>query len=360
MKNILFVTHGSKNIGMGHVMRCVSLANAFRNKGWQVSFFSKYALGREYIEKQQFDLLPVPVEKEKETCEFEYGSHMELEQEANVLTKLLAEQSMDIIFVDSYNVSNVYFGKLHQYTKCLVYLDDIAAFSYDVDAVLNYNFSAFSMGYEKLLHKSKLLLGVKYCPLREEFLQMKQRVTKKKVEDILITTGAADPKNMAGKLLMLCEKYLPQCRLHVVVGKAFLCKQELYELQDKNSNIVLYENPKKMSDIMLKCDVAVTAGGSTMYELAACGIPMVTFIYAENQRPAVEMLEQKEYVVNLGEYSSVESDFWDKSMELFENTQLRENLTFRLQKLVDGKGAERVVEELTAIIYGKVKGNIRK
>ena len=184
----------------------------------------------------------IPVEKEKETCEFEYGSHMELEQEANVLTKLLAEQSMDIIFVDSYNVSNVYFGKLHKYTKCLVYLDDIAAFSYDVDVVLNYNFSAFQMGYEEILKEQKLLLGVKYCPLREEFLNMPKRAINEKVADIFITTGAADPKNVTSGLISLALEQLPQCRLHVVVGKAFVYKDELYELQAKNNNILLYEN----------------------------------------------------------------------------------------------------------------------
>jgi len=105
-----------------------------------------------------------------------------------------------------------------------------------------------------------------------------------------------------------------------------------------------------MSEIMLKCDVAVTAGGSTMYELAACGIPMVTFIYADNQRPAVEMLEQEGYIVNLGEYFSVEKNFWLKSMNLFENKKLRETMSGNLQKLVDGKGAERVVEELETIL----------
>ena len=350
MKNILVIAHGSKNIGMGHVMRCVSLANAFRNKEWQVTFFSKYALGREYIEKQQFALLPVLVEQEKENSDFEYGNNLELEQELSVLKSVIKEQKWDIILVDSYNVSNAYFGELCQYTKCLVYLDDIAAFAYDVDVVLNYNFSAFSMGYEKLLKKQRVLLGVKYCPLREEFLQMEQHVTKKKVEDVLITTGAADPKNMAGKFMVLCEKYLSQCRLHVVVGKAFLCKQELYKLRDKYSNIVLYENPKNMSDIMRKCDVAITAGGSTMYELAACGIPMVSFIYAENQRPSVELLEQEGYAVNLGEYASVEDNFWKKSRKVFEQADLREEMTSRLQKLVDGKGAERVVDELAAIV----------
>lgn len=350
MKNVLFITHGSKNIGMGHVMRCVSLANAFRSKEWKVLFFSKYVLGREYIETQQFELLTVSAEKERQEDNFEYGNVQELKQEWNMLEKMLTKQDIDVILVDSYNVSNEYFQALRQYTKCLVYLDDIAAFSYDVDVILNYNFSAFHMGYENILKKQFLLLGVKYCPLRKEFLQIKQHVTKARIEDVLITTGAADPKNMTCKFLLLCLKYLPQCRLHIIVGKAFVYQSEIRELQRKNSNISLYENPKRMSEIMLKCDVAVTAGGSTMYELAACGIPMVTFIYADNQRPAVEMLEQEGYIVNLGEYFSVEKNFWLKSMNLFENKKLRETMSGNLQKLVDGKGAERVVEELETIL----------
>ena len=349
MKNILFITHGSRNIGMGHVMRCVSLANAFRNQKWNVTFFSKYQLGREYIEKQYFNLLAASIE-EKENTNFEYGNVQELEQEWNMLEPMLINQNIDVILVDSYNVSNKYFQALRQYTKCLVYLDDIAAFSYDVDVVLNYNFSAFDMGYEEILKHQTLLLGVKYCPLREEFLNMPQRAINQNVTDILITTGAADPKNMTGQIISLCEKHLSQCKLHVVVGKAFVQKAKLYELQNKNNNILLYENPAKMSEIMLKCDVAITAGGSTMYELAACGVPMLSFLYAENQRPAVERLEKEGYIVNLGEYSNIEDSFWRRSEELFRNDKLRKEMSSNLQKLVDGKGAERVVEELERIL----------
>lgn len=358
MKKILFITHGSKNIGMGHVMRCVSFANAFRDREWDVTFFSKYVLGREYIEQQQFPLLSVPEEKERENNNFEYGNVQELKQEWNLLEKLLIKQKIDVILVDSYNVSNEYFQALRQYTKCLVYLDDIASFSYDVDVVLNYNFSAFHMGYEKKLKNQITMLGVKYCPLRKEFLQMQQHVTKAEVEDIFITTGAADPKNMMCKFILLCLKHLPQCRLHVIVGKAFIYQSEIKKIQRENSNIILYENPKKMSEIMLKCDVAVTAGGSTMYELAACGIPMIAFIYAENQRPAVELLEKEGYIVNLEEYSSVEKNFLKKSKKLFENSKIRENMTKNLQQLVDGQGAERVVREVENILKKKCKEDL--
>ena len=175
---------------------------------------------------------------------------------------------------------------------------------------------------------------------------MSKRVINAKVADIFITTGAADPKNVTSGLISLALEQLPQCRLHVVVGKAFVYKDELYELQAKNNNILLYENPPKMSEIMRKCDVAITAGGSTMYELAACGIPIIAFIYAENQRPAVEILEKEGYIINLGEYVGIKESFWNKTEKLFRDDNLRREMSEKLQKLVDGKGAERVVEAL--------------
>lgn len=252
--------------------------------------------------------------------------------------------------MDSYNVSNEYFRLLRQYAKCLVYVDDLAAFSYEVDVVLNYNVSAFSMGYENLLKGPVLLAGVSYCPLREEFLNMPARECKDEVTDLLITTGGADPKNVTGQLISLCEEYAPTCRLHVVVGKAFVYKAQLYELQQQNRNIMLYENPEKMSEVMLRCDMAITAGGSTMYELAACGIPMFSFIYAENQRPAVEWLEQEGYVVNLGEYLGIKESFPEKFVEFYKDDVWRKKMSIRLQKLVDGCGAKRVADAVEGLM----------
>lgn len=345
-KKVIFITHGNKNIGMGHVMRCVSLAGAFRKRLWDVKFYSKFQLGYEYIEKQQFQMLHMPIELETEQDQFQYGSAQELEREWEHLSSFFEEEKPDVIVVDSYNVTNQYFDRLRSFTKCLLYIDDVAAFSYHVDVVLNPNFSGSYMKYEKGMGGQKFFLGVKYCLLREEFTNMQKHRIEQQVTDVLITTGAADPENMSLKIAYACFSIDRDMVLHIVVGKAFVHKRSLEELQRQMSNVILYENPPKMSEIMQKCDLAIAAGGSTLYELSSCGIPTLAFIYAENQRLGVELLEQDGYIGNLGDCEHWEKNFASNWQQIVFDYQLRKKMSEKMQKLVDGRGADRVVEEL--------------
>ena len=105
-KTVLFLAHGGEAVGMGHVIRCCSLAAAFRLAGWKVFFYSKLEIGQQYIKEQSFSVFPAVAQKESHAEEFSYGTEEELRQDCEAIKKLCFKLHPDVIIADSYNVTN--------------------------------------------------------------------------------------------------------------------------------------------------------------------------------------------------------------------------------------------------------------
>ena len=346
--NVYFVVHGSAHIGMGHVMRSLSLAEAFRECGHQVVFFSKYEPGIARIRKSGFPVRIIPGFGEKKKVKgFFYGNPEEALQDAQYIWKQLSETA-DIIIVDSYNVTPEFFRTLKKASRYLVYIDDLNAFSYPVDFLINGSAAAMDMGYEKT-QSAQLLLGLSYNLIRKEFRDLPLRQSKEKITDILLTTGNSDPCHMTEMFrdILAGENIFRNINFHVIIGSGF----GPGNLKDLNTwadlTVYFYEQPERVSMIMQKCDLAITAGGSTLYELAACGVPAIAFAYAKNQIPQILALEKRELLYYIGIYQNINKDKLVKSISYIqENSAFRNNISQKMQTLIDARGVLRLINEL--------------
>lgn len=357
MKKAIFIAHGGKNIGMGHVIRCMSLANAFRLKNYSVKFISKYETGQRALYDHDFEVLPYS-DLEEVGEGFHYGTKKELEKDLEFIHNILDEENADVLVVDSYNVTNQFLQAVAKKVRCSIYIDDIAAFPYPVDIVLNGNISAYWLDYKTGYQNQKLLLGLEYNLIRQEYREVPKREMFDNCNSIMITTGASDPYQMTEKIIQILLKYdwLKEYAIHVVIGNGFRddSKNKINVLALNNSNIIVHENPVKMSSIMMQCDLAITAGGSTLYELFACGVITFSFIYAENQRSTVETSAKKGYLFPIGDYQKINEEEIINKIKLFsENVQMRKELVNRLQKLLDCKGTERIVRKVEEFLIEK-------
>lgn len=346
--NICIIAHGNAQLGMGHVMRSLALAEAFRKDGHNVYFYSKYSQGVERIQRQGFKAVGAQKwDKIRDVVGFEYGTPEELFADVKDIVQYVQEMQ-DVIVIDSYNVSREFFLGLKQYTRVLVYIDDLNTFAYPVDIIINGTVSAPYMGYKKL-QNARLLLGVKYNLLRSEFCNLPKKEIDKEIKNVLITTGNSDPFHITEKILRIFiqEKRYDGLNFHVIVGSGFETDIRIQQDIANCLSVYFYDKPDKMSKIMQKCDIAVAAGGSTLYELAACGVPALVFDYAENQIPQIMAMKQDGLVKYIGSYKKLEKE---KVLKEFQHLQLqykeRKKLVKRLQSLVDAQGPGRVVEEV--------------
>lgn len=370
----------NSKIGMGHVMRCLSVADALLKRGEEVLFVTA-------------DDTPVPLLTKKGIpyCVL-HTDYADMEAELPELWEVLRElpqgaespdaalaQKNTSILVDSYYVTEKYLAALKKRITT-IYMDDIYAFSYPVDMLINYNIYGEEMGYEKdaAFADTKLLLGTEYVPLREEFSagagyaqsqkelsaetenvtpaedRLHQTVEQGRTADggILITTGGSDSFNLVGQLLMEAMKYdaLKEKEYHVVSGSLNPHIGELQALAQKHENIHIHCNVTNMAELMAESEVALSAGGSTLYELCAMGVPVIAFSFAENQERLVQTFVKRGIAQYGGNYRTDGNKMIQNTIAgletLLEDKNLRTEYRKKARTLVDGKGADRIAEAL--------------
>lgn len=350
---VYIIAHGSAQTGMGHVMRSISLAEAFRAHGHTVTFFSKYGQGISRIQGAGIEVNKIPAGTSSEGKGFFYGNPGELVGDLAAVRKQIVKKA-DAIIVDSYNVSCGFFNGLREMTDCLVYVDDLNLFPYPVDILVNGTAAAFGMGFEKS-QSAQLLLGMEYNQVRGEFSGLLPRRTQGDITDILITTGNSDPFHMTEKILRMltAEGQFSRFKYHVIVGGGF--EKDIWSDADilGSRQVRLYDSPGNMREIMTGCDLAISAGGSTLYELAACGLPTAAFAYADNQLLHIKALERQGALKYIGYYNELEGQNLAGCINQLMRAEIRQEMSIRQQALVDGKGCRRIVEKIEVFMVGK-------
>mgnify|MGYP002097957689 FL=1 len=288
-------------------------------------------------------------------CEILHTDYYDMEQELNKCLEVIQKFRPDVILADGYYVTHSYLTELKKYAK-LAYIDDIKSFAYPVDVLINYNSGAMEMNYPKLYQDSKtelpqLILGEHFVPLRQEFQNLKRKPVKSKVTDILFSAGGADPERIALRFVreVVHNEQLSGYKFHLVLGAFEPDVEEIKKLAEKHTQICIHQNVKKMSELMQQCDMAVSAAGSTLYELCACGMPTITYVLADNQKLGESSLCGKGVMKSAGDVRT-KTGFWDDLMEMMyllaENCEERQKMRESAVRTVDGMGAEHIIKNL--------------
>ncbi|WZL73747.1 UDP-2,4-diacetamido-2,4,6-trideoxy-beta-L-altropyranose hydrolase [Clostridiaceae bacterium 35-E11] len=359
-KKVFIRVDGSSLIGMGHIMRCITLAKELLMLGLRPIFISSYHLGIERLKEENFEVIETQNNQEEG---FYSNDLVRLERESHNLNKLINEYGIEILIVDTYNVCKDYFIKLKNNISKLIYIDDLNSFPYSVDYIVNGNYNADKIHYTKYFPHTELLLGNKYTLMRKEFRNIPRCKVKQKIESVMITTGSTDNFLLSEKFLITLLSQYDDLKINIVVGKGYKNIDKLIYYKCQNNNIRLYSNErticneygdieyKSMSSIMMISDIAFSAGGSTLYELMACGIPTIGFIIAENQQGIVNSLATDGYILNLGWYIDITKEkIISEFDKLYKSYETRKFMEERSRSLVDGRGAERVAKIIKDIM----------
>lgn len=340
---ILFRADGNEKIGLGHIMRCLSIALALRDDGTEVRFV---------IADNRCE--PIIVQKGFE-CIVLNTDYSNMESEFSAFERVVEELKPGIIVIDSYYINEQYLKRIGKQVKT-AYIDDILAFPYPVNTLINYNIFSSQADYDELYKKVKkkprFVLGTDYVPLRKEFSDCAYRKSEK-VNNILVSTGGADTQHIAVKFLEYLndnpERLIGYC-LEFIVGSVNRDIERIKELSDKLPNVKLMIDVKNMKKLMCGCDLAVSAAGSTLYELCVCSVPTITYVIADNQMPAARAFEQKGLMVNIGDLRNKENIgelIYNFIIELIKDKEKRESMVKSAYELVNKDGSIKIAEFLT-------------
>lgn len=337
---ILFRADGNAHIGSGHIMRCLSIADAFKRKNKDCLFVLADNTFQPLIESRGYAVYIL----ESDYCD--------MDGEFENLKEVILSNCSEMLIADSYFVTANYLQKL-KVLAYLVYIDDLASFAYPADVLVNYNAYGPDIDYKKLYFNEnvvcpRLILGAGYVPLREMFRNVPKNKQRKTVKDILISTGGADSAHLALKIAE-CVAKDNTYDWHFLIGTMNPDYGEIKKIAEKNKTIHIHYNVKDMKYLICSCDLVVSAAGSTMYEIAACGVPMITYVLADNQIPGAEAFAKLGLAVSCGDLRDKENTatiLMDAVDRMEKSFILRKQIGEKMQHMIDGFGADRLVGEL--------------
>lgn len=384
---LIFIrTDGNSKIAAGHLVRCLSIAQSCLNLGMSVCFLLSDEESLHLLNSfSDEDLKQNPHLSARILKTARYD---DLEKELPEVLALLSEASIPkpdttgsatgncVYLLDSYFVTEKYITQIGAVTK-IAYIDDLQLFDYPVNLVINYDvipepaMPSYRSAYQKA---GKALLGASYTPLRSQFEAMAAPV-KETLSNILVTTGGSDPYHFCVDFIQTYAQRLQGSSvlsiptLHVVIGNLSKDKERLYSLEKEHSFIKLYENVTDMASLMRSCDLAVSAAGTTLYELCAVGVPAISFTMADNQLISAKAFEEAGVIPCSGDIRHSKEQVMNSIMDFFfhmsgedkpssrQQTALMSSTSYcnrlqakeRMRCLIDGAGSARIARELAEL-----------
>lgn len=304
LMRIVFRTDASLLIGIGHVMRCLTLADALRKRGAHCAFICREHSGHllDLIEQRGHEVFALPVgDQDFESAPRPVHSSWlgtDWESDATRTHQALGQHYVDCLIVDHYALDRNWEQAMRPYCRKLMVIDDLADRQHDCDLLLDQNLGRAQQDYRELLAAATTsLIGPQFALLRAEFQQWREyslaRRVKPQLRSLLITMGGVDYGNATGQLLLILKSCdLPHdVQTVVVMGANAPWLSEVRELAEQmpcTTRVLV--GVSNMAELMAESDLVIGAAGSTSWERCCLGVPALMLVLADNQRSAATNL----------------------------------------------------------------------
>lgn len=331
-------------IATGHLMRCLSIAEAASEKGEEITIISA-------------DEYPSEIVRQKGYYHIVLGTDwQDMNSELAAMGNIIRENEVKVLLVDTYQVTEYYLQELNKLTK-VFYIDDLNRIKHYVTGLINYACYADDMIYSVATEYFK---GCKYAPLRKMFSDCPTRKAEVIPQKILVMSGGTDPYDMLGRILKAIRDSLPNRyeQITLICGRYYTHINELKETVAEGGNdfedrVRILSPVENMRAYFEDADIVISAGGTTMYEVCAVGVPTVSYAFVDNQLHNVEWLDKHDIIPYAGDArkEGVEKNIIEL-LKRFDNVDTINGYSARMQSLVDGKGAERLAALLVEHTVG--------
>ena len=355
-KNLIIRADADTRMGTGHIMRCIALAQAWQDQAGRVTFLSHCESEslQERIINEGFEFIPI---------ERSHPDPIDLKKTLSIVSNLTSQSNHSNrtnstntpwLVLDGYHFTSDYHKTIRENSCRLLVIDDMAHLDhYYADILLNQNINASNLNYSCDKDTVKLL-GCEYILLRREFLKYKKfkRNIPNKAKKILVTMGGADLDNTTVKIIRALNSLNDrEIEVKIVAGPTNPNIKSLEsELSRTPFTSCLLHSTNDMPELMTWSDIAISAGGSTCWELFFMGLPTISIITAENQRLNTEKLEKLGCLLSIFNNNQFcENDFAKKIEACFSDKEWRQEVSNKAINLVNGYGSRRVINSINEI-----------
>lgn len=314
---------GGHELGYGHLVRTSVLARELEKNSHELTYVTKNPEPLEEITEEDFAV--ESIESEEDFLSF------------------LENRDIDCAVTDHYKIGTDLQRKIRDRCKTYLAISDDTRFKFCCDILVNNNIYAEALDYEFSGKNPKKLLGIDYVLLREEFQKVasENRELKEEIDSTLIMMGGGDPKGFTPEVMEILSEY--DFKKTVIIGPGFDNKDEIRRVASENQNFELRENPDNMAEMMDESDIAISATGTSVYELIATETPFIGIPQTANQGPVAESIAEE----RLGIISE-EKELEEKISKLVSEKDTRKEIQKNQRGRIDGKGASRVLKALNS------------
>lgn len=360
---IVFRCDASIQIGTGHVMRCLTLADALAEKGAECHFICREHTGHliDVIQQRghQVHRLPLARELPQQGNVVQQLAHASWlgatqQEDAELCSALLQELQSSWLIVDHYALDERWQKEMRPFCQKIMVIDDLADRQHDCDLLLDQTFGRNSDDYKPFVPEHcQVLCGAEYALLRPEFAQWRdyslKRREKGQLEHLLINLGGVDKDNITTQILKtLSSASLPEsCHITVVMGATAPWVKEVEQqaaLMPWPTEVKIGVNT--MAELMANSDLAIGAAGATSWERCCLGLPTIMIVLADNQKLAADALDKINAALKLSNdeiFSLALSEVFDS---IFRNALLLNKISQSAQRVTEGLGTTVIVNKL--------------
>ena len=321
--DVVVHANAGNDVGLGHLVRCMTLVRELLSRGVAAT---------------------LRIEDDPDAVAFAHDEGVEPKTSTPAtLHEDLLTSPGDVVVIDSYEFTSEDFDRLTG-TTTLVVFDELGDRRLPADLVINNNIYANDIAYPTA---DVVCRGPDYCLLRPAFRDLPAPEHTQPPRQVLLTVGGSDLAGAFEDVLEMTARAVPaETTVKSVVGPYFETPPS------PPSGVTFHRVPSNMAELMWTADFAVSGGGQTLYELAACGTPPVAVTLGDDQIRNVEAFEAAGAARGVGRPAAAEfeSRLHNELSRLYETKSERRQLAERCRDLVDGFGAERVANRVETLI----------
>ena len=343
MTTVLFRLDAGPHLGLGHLQRSLALATALKMAGAESIFLiNNDAPSHEKARQDGYRVISLAAVESWTAAD------------GRSTLEAAAFHGCDAVVVDYHEAGTAYLASLRDAGLYVIARDDQALYPFPCHRVFNGNADAKRLSYCSSSGDTSFLLGTRYMVIKQEFWKLPRRSSSAEVRNVLVILGGMDQYDLMPKILNLLDSVNGDFTVTAVAGPYFH-NIDAIQAAAKNATrtINVISSPGTVDRLMLEADLAISAAGQTLYELAATGCPTIAVAVAANQKGHLEALAEIGIVLDAGDATG-NTDIMTKIRKALGSSLLDSDARYAMaaagQRLVDGQGAQRVAQTVLAEI----------
>lgn len=336
---VLFRPDAGAGVGLGHLQRCLALAEALRTRRIASAFMARGAAA-DRVRAHGFDVIDA-------------SPAGTLAEDGDQIRAAAISRRSQAIVLDSYQVDAEYLDRVTDAAAVVAVIDDLARFPFSADLVINGGACAADLGYRSSTGQTQFLLGPEHVLLQPAFWDRADTREIGQVRRVLVTVGGSDAHDLMPRLVQAVDDVSASFEMTVVIGPFFEHRDAFdVALRRCQHDVATIDAPEDLAGVMRAADLAVSSAGQTLYELASVGTPVVAVQSADNQAANVRGLDAAGAIRFAGPSGdpSLRQKVSSAVRDLIGDRDARQRMADAGRGLVDGRGALRVADAMLAMM----------